>query len=599
MKKVYLGMLLLGGAALLAGCGGSKPDAAVNFNIQIKGDSVVTEEFKNKNYNLNEDYTNNKRTVKASKNEMPEGYEGVSIALSSPGGLMVYKNKNTEKYGIYSEYAKKFVVEARLTSTYIYTYEDSMFGNLASYKDIDNNYYIIDASGNVLVNCGENQPSSVYASYTEQEYENIKVLLSYLTYTVGTQTKHETFFYKEDGSTTKDIGDIIKPISKKGEVPYVDQDLYDLNQYGIERTMVEYRLDNNDKVYVVYEKDGNEATRIEIPGDYQSYVFGPKILYQRVAGNSTNIELETKMYDLKNLTVKDVEFPAAITDFKELERVNEKDPLVAAVKVREINENKAVGSTRTLIIDNDLVAHDDITYQNFAFWTKLHNGYFYSGNISSTYASGILYDAQYKPVLNFAKIDAEFRFDKEFEFFYSNNYNDIYFQVLNAEGKTMFDEKYYYGDRFTLNNVNYNAIFRAHNAKDLDDNNAYYLDALTGNVVTLENKETDTLKVTETLYADNLVIVRIEQEVVDGVVSEAKKVILKTLDGQVVDTRENIRYIFINMLATNDHFQQRYLDKNYYQIVEYQSMDSTVEIDGSLLSTGEFKVNPVPAPQVA
>lgn len=584
MKKVYLGMLLLGSAALLAACGGSKPDPAVDYNIKLKGDSVVTEEFKEKNSNLNENYKGAKSFNKKQE-KLPTGYSDPG-STASGAGLQVIQRDSDGKFAVYSTLAEKFIIDARLTESNLNSNDDTMFGKVFSYKDSNNKWYIADGRGNLLLEVSEDPSSEMYIQYYEQEYNGRSIVVSMLTYHESGTTKHASFFYKEDGTATRNLNDVLEPTSKKGETPVEEQYRYDLSSYGVNRTVVEYQQGQVGKTYVVYENDGTEAARIEIPADYNAYVFGAKILYQRATySGTTECEVDTKMYDLDKLTTKDVNFPAVIANFKLLEKVNDKDDLVAAVQVREINDNNTLGSLRTLIIDEDLDARDDITRQNFVFWTKLHNGYYYS-------SERVLYDTEFKPVVNFSYLNGDFTFDQEFEFFYSRNYDGMYFQSISAEGKTMFDDEFVYGERFSHNDVYFNGVFMCHNAKDTSDSNPYYVDALSGNSFKLESKTTDTLIVSETISGN--LIIRTEEKATGGVGTGVKKAIIKSIDGTVIDTQENVQFVFDLYSSAGDGFQQKYLEQNDYHCIGYQFVSG----DGTsmIYYTGDFAVNSIPTP---
>ena len=148
MRKVYLALLALGLTGMLAACGGSGNSGYVTK----EGDSVLTEQFMQANYNENV-YAPKKVSFETYEVDM-EGYTKVSEGLYQ--GYAVYQKDG--KYGVYSFFGKEFIVEPRLTTVPVSAHFlfDSVFGFDFIYQEPSNeHWYIVDGAGNVIAESKE------------------------------------------------------------------------------------------------------------------------------------------------------------------------------------------------------------------------------------------------------------------------------------------------------------------------------------------------------------------------------------------------------------------------------------------------------------
>lgn len=551
MKKVYLALSSLLAIGLLAACGGSK--GSTRDYVLSEGKKVVDEEMMQANYNQNKKY--GKVDFKSYEWKVPDGYTLVSEEFSSNGVYILEKDGKT---AIYSALGNKFLLDAKAINLYDVD-NDSVTGLFAKYNTADNNYVLADGVGNVLYQSTTFFVASMQRAKTTNDLgETVSLLKVSIVKTDSTTSErsYEYRYFQYDQKSLKatqiDCPDYWANDKQVAGDDYNNGATYDLNKYGIKRTVKKFGDAEQGYTLVAYDEEGKEEATFRLNEGFELIPYGCNFIAERATEvgmeigpttypikGGTNFKVEHKFINLRDLKQSDLDLPALIQN----ERFNmlkpyelTDDEYYSVVTLQEVKEDGSLGDYRTMIIDEDFDLHDDITFKNFVEWKRMNNGYFYDET------NKIVYDNEFNPVFNARSLTMNY----QSETFFSTN------TVVSLTGKRMFDARYNgFNTGYSLNGV-----YRVEDNryKKVEDETVL-ANSNDGTIKTLENTDT----VAEKLLNSAIGFFQRAETGADGT-----KGILKTYDGQAVITTAT-GFNATSGFQSNPGFYQtsEYIDQEY------------------------------------
>lgn len=559
MKKVYLMLSSMLAVGLLAACSGG--ETGRDYVIE-EGNSVVTDEVKQANYNQNKKY--GVKTYQKLEYELPTGYSLVNQDLNK-GYLVLSK---AGKYGVYSIYGNKFVIDGLATEPSSFS-SDPVAGYTFVYQPTTTRYVLADGAGNKLYESDKAFYANV--SYRTGEDFGVKSLYSEVSITkydlVALTASYEKQYYKYNESTlvasSVEIPLIYASNYHKAGDEYHGYTKFSLEPYGLSRIVSIYG-DAQTTGYVIKLNDltGKEEASFELNKGYQLVgYFGCGMVFEhrnetyvgsnRVRGAS-NYKVEHKRIDFKSLKMTTLDIPAEITSINMLKPFDkDSEKYLATVELTEVRSDGSIGNNRVMIVDQDFKFHDDITFKNFVSWKRLHNGYFYDS------ATGVVYNDKFEPVFNAAGLS----FDDEAEVFYSS-----YTGIINLEGKEVYDDKF-----INIDLMNQGVYSATNSQPQKMSEMTAYLKTSDASVFYLQNETVDEKVISETLVpnSSNLLLQRVEYPTSDPT---SRKGVLKTIDGQTLITVED-------KFGTGFDYGELFSQSETYIDLEYRHSFAGVEYE--------------------
>ena len=450
---------------LLSACGGASKLGGLEL-----GDNVINEGILKANIAENKNYKE-PETIKYTTKQLTTTFTGYEVNNHYDYGCATVWNETTYKYGVYSYLAGKYLINARLEDSPD-MYDDSVFGFRMRYYDTDDNYYIADGAGNVLYK------SSSYLYNPNINYTVIDDTL-YSTVEINGYSGYEILYFKYDakGKATKidalPSSSTYTPtdVTPAGEI--FRTKTYNFEKLGLDRYLTAY----SSTYIVLYNKDNSLVKEYSIPSGATGFVVGKKFIYQvrtdvginakeyDYAYNGSYYKIKTTIVNLETLEEKEEKIGVVFSGGQTMLDEN-KAPKYSVVSVSVIN-NGALEPTKTYVMTDDLVLHDDVTGKFLSSGGIILQ----NGNIYFSY-DHVLVDKDCKPVSSFSSVSS-LSFNSANETFIgtlyhsdeSGSHNSFFY--CNNEGKMLVPTKTYSSSSYSLLSNGYLKLKRLTDDKDV------------------------------------------------------------------------------------------------------------------------------------
>ena len=570
MKKANLAIFAVLFPMVLASC--ATDGGVLSFDDQYSDEKVLTDEIIKANAKDNKSYVSFERkyTGEAISNTLT-----VDSSDFSKGYAIVHNS--ADKYGIFSYFGNKFLVEPQFTTQNFATVNSSaMFGawfnvSVSGTDDSPEGYTtIFDGMGNDLYNGGytENTFSLTYQDINNKTYS-----------TLTNNSSGEKYFHSYDdaGRATK-ISALPNDSDKEYKYAYGDNyaEKVDLSVFEPDNEQAKKYYVKIDKSYYVYNNSDDSlfyTYTVDDNAGNTSFAVGGKVYVQRsvaVASDSNDytyaqlnimtekFRLDTFVIDLIRGEVKTTRTNKVYTN---VEILKDKDgnERFAVVEYTEINADRTLGAKKKMVLAADGKYHEDVTGKTAGGLLKLNNGNFYDST------NNVLYDSNFKQLAKTNNLT--WQADKEL--FYNNETNK--FGIVDATGKVKMPFKYTRNDEGILNTVYVVKKDGKYVAYDIANGTENELP---------EYGATDFSKVDS-----NRLLVKTDSKIVDATTTYSMRLV--SIDGKFDRT--------YNSTGTNivvHDFAQSYGHRNFYRIVERSVKEGTsTTTQYSLVTSNKFDVN--------